>query len=142
MPLVNFGSVLNFAEELEAGDQAFYEAALKVSALGEYKDLFGQLALDAKKNMKNVQRVRRENVTEMILEHIKDFSRAQFVEEVGDPASMDGPQALAAALKLEKRAVRYYAEAAEKLKALSEVARALKQIGKKRAAHQKKLEEY
>ena len=141
MPLVNFGSILTFAEELETGDQAFYEAALKVSSLGEYKDLFGQLAQDAKKNAKNVQRIRRENVTEMILEHIKDFSRAQFVEDVGDPSAMDGSQALAAALKLERRAARYYVEAAEKLKALSEVARALKQIGKKRAAHQKKLEE-
>ena len=29
MPLTNFGSILNFAEELETQDQAFYELAVK-----------------------------------------------------------------------------------------------------------------
>jgi len=29
MPLENFGSILNFAEELESQDQEFYEAAAR-----------------------------------------------------------------------------------------------------------------
>ena len=48
--------------------------------------------------------------------------------------------ALATARRLEDRAARYYGEAAGKLKAQPEVARGLKQIGKKRSAHLNKLD--
>ena len=40
---------------------------------------------------------------------------------------------LAAAATLERRALRYYTDAAEKIRALPEVARALKTLAKKRA---------
>jgi rubrerythrin len=47
--------------------------------------------------------------------------------------------ALASAKRLEDRAVRYYSEAAAKIKALPEVARALKLLGKKHSGHRDKL---
>lgn len=139
MPLTNFGSILNFAEDLEKQDQAFYEAAAANPACQANEDLFKAFAVDGKKNVKNVQRTRRENVTEMILEPSKDFTREPFITEVPDAAGLDAAGAVAAAQQLEERAERYYAEAAKKIKALPEVARALKQVGKKRTAHLKKL---
>ena len=54
---------------------------------------------------------------------------------------MTADEALKTARRLEDRAVRYYTEAATKIKALPEVARALKLIGKKHAAHLARLEE-
>jgi rubrerythrin len=54
---------------------------------------------------------------------------------------MDAAEALDAARRLEDRAVRYYTEAATKIKAQPEVARALKLLGKKHAAHLAKLNE-
>ncbi|MGD9176488.1 MAG: hypothetical protein PVJ35_00975, partial [Desulfobacterales bacterium] len=88
-----------------------------------------------------VQRTRRENVTEMILEPIKDFIRAPFCEECVGVDKMDAVEALDAARRLEDRAVRYYTEAATKIKAQPEVARALKLLGKKHAAHLARLNE-
>ena len=85
MPLISFGSILSFAEELEKQDEAFYAAAAANPAFAELKDLFNQFLKDTRKNIKNVQRARRENVTEMILEPVKDFTRAPFCEEI-DPA--------------------------------------------------------
>ena len=104
------------------------------------EDIFSQLAADAEKNQKNVQRIRRENVTEMILESISDFTRAPFCEACEGAVEMSAADALDTARRLEGRAERYYREAAGKLKALPEVARGLKQIGKKRNAHLKQLE--
>jgi hypothetical protein len=52
---------------------------------------------------------------------------------------MRAAEALETATRLEARADRYYGEAAEKLKALTEVARALKTLGKTRKAHIAKL---
>jgi rubrerythrin len=141
MPLENFGSILNFAEELENQDEAFYSAAANNPACTEYKGLFEQFAADAGKNIKTIQRTRRENVTEMILEPIKDFIRAPFCEECEGAAIMAAAEVLSSAKTLEARAERYYTEAAAKIKALPEVSRALKILGKKHTVHIGKLDE-
>ena len=141
MPLENFGSILNFAEELELQDLGFYKTLVENPACAEYKQLFEEFAAAIDKNVKNVQRTRRENVTEMILEPIKDFIRAPFCEECVGVDKMNAAEALDAARRLEDRAVRYYTEAAVKIKALPEVARALKLLGKKHSAHIAKLNE-
>ncbi len=139
MPLINFGSILNFAEEIESKDAVFYSSAVKNQACSEYKDIFLQFEKDAKKNIKTAQRTRRENVTEMILEPIKDFTRAPFIIKIPDPEALSAPDLIAAARSLEERAESYYQQAALKIKAQPEVARALKMIGKKRTAHINKL---
>jgi len=141
MPLENFGSILNFAEELELQDLGFYKTVAENPACAGHQSLFTELAAAVDKNVKEVQRTRRENVTEMILEPIKDFIRAPFCEECVGAGSMNASDALDAALRLEDRAVRYYTEAAAKIKAQPEVARALKQLGKKHAAHLARLQE-
>jgi rubrerythrin len=139
MPLENFGSILNFAEELEKQDQAFYSAVAGNPACAEHKELFEQFAANAGKNLKAVRRTRRENVTEMILEPIKGFTRAPFCEECAEADSMNIEDALATAKRLVDRAERYYTEAAAKIKALPEVSRALKTICKKHKAHRERL---
>ena len=139
MPLENFGSILNFAENLEKQDQEFFAAAADNPACAEYRAVFTQFADDSGKNIKSVQRTRRENVTEMILEPIKDFIREPYCEECAEAGSMSAGDALATAKRLVDRAERYYTEAAAKIKALPEVARALKTISKKHKAHREKL---
>ena len=139
MPLQNFGSILNFAEELESQDQQFYEAAAGNAACAAYQALFVQLAAEAAKNVKTVQRIRRENVTEMILEPVRDFMRAPFCETCEGAAVQPAAEVLAMARRLESRAEHYYVEASEKIRALTEVSRALKTLGKNRKARSAKL---
>jgi len=141
MPLENFGSILNFAEELELQDLGFYKTVAENPACADHKLLFAELAAAIDKNVKAVQRTRRENVTEMILEPIKGFIRAPFCESCEGAGSMTAAEAVAAARRLEDRAVRYYTEAAAKIKAQPEVARALKTISKKHTANLAKLQE-
>lgn len=140
MPLNNFGSILNFAEKLEQGDYNFYTALIQNSECVRDKDIYEKFSTGAKKNVKTVQRTRRENVTEMILEPIVDFTRVSYIIEYGNAETMNAADALETADKLEERAERYYIEAAEKIKALPEVARILKLIAKKRRAHLGMLE--
>lgn len=140
MPLISFGSILSFAEELEKQDEAFYAAVAANPAFAEHRELFDQFEKDTSNNVKNVQRTRRENVTEMILEPVKDFTRKPFCEEIDPAETRTITEVIDAARCLEKRAERYYTEASVKIKALSEVSRALKMIGKKHTAHLKKLD--
>jgi hypothetical protein len=139
MPLQNFGSIMNFAEELERLDQRFYEAALTNPACSAQVQLFTELAAEAGKNVKTVQRLRRENVTEMILEPVQDFTRASFCEDCADAAVLTAAEVLTAAKRLEGRAERYYIEAAGKIQALPEVSRALRTLGKIRKARAAKI---
>ena len=139
MPLENFGSILNFAEKLEIQDQEFFAAVAENPACADYREMFAQFANDSGKNVKTVLRTRRENVTEMILEPIRDFAREPYCEECAEAGSMSAEDALATANRLAERAERYYTEAAAKIKALPEVARALKMISKKHKAHRDKL---
>lgn len=140
MPLTNFGSILGFAEEFETQDREFYAAVIKNSACSEQWDLFDQFVRDTQKNILNIQRTRRENVTEMILEQISDFTRDPFIETWEGADTMSANQTIETAIRLGKRAVSYYEQAAVKLKGLSEVSRAMKMLGKKHSAHLKKLE--
>jgi hypothetical protein len=140
MPLQNFGSILNFAEEIEAQDRQFYAAAAGNPACGSVRALFQAIEAEAVRNVQTVQRIRRENVTEMILEPVKDFTRAPFVMKGEGAASLPQEQVLETARRLETRAERYYAEASDKLKALPEVSRALKTLGKLRRARLAKLQ--
>ena len=142
MPLTNFGSILNFAEALEAEDAALYAKLAEHDACADIKDLLEQFIKDNKKNIQTAQRTRRENVTEMILEPVKDFTRAPYAEVVADKEleNMDAASALRISKNREQNAERYYSEAALKIKALPEVSRALKTIGKKHTAHLKQLD--
>jgi rubrerythrin len=139
MPLQNFGSILNFAEELESQDRQFYAAAAENPACAAHKALFTDLGAEAGKNAKTVQRIRRENVTEMILEPVHDFTRAPYCEACEGAAVKNAADVLETAKRLEARAERYYTEAAAKIKALTEVSRALKTLGKNRRTRAAKL---
>ena len=139
MELKNFGAVLTFAAELEERDREFYLAALKNPASGPLKADLEQIASVLAKNQKNLLRVRQENVTEMILEPIQGL-RSEDFEAKRDQAEGLGLEELKqAGRNIETAAAGFYNVAAEKIEALKEVSRALKQVGKKRTANMKAL---
>jgi rubrerythrin len=141
MPLTNFGAILNFAETLEKDDRQFYRQACEHPAAGTCGELLADLAAEGKKSIALVQRTRRENVTEMILEPIQDFKRDSYQVTVNNLADMEQASALLeAADLLERRALGYYTDAAEKIRALPEVARALKSLAKKRSKRIARIE--
>jgi rubrerythrin len=141
MPLNNFGSILTFAEEMEGRNLVFYESAAGNPACADLALQFRQLAQDGRKQVQTIQRTRRENVTEMILEPIRDFFRAPYVKEFEDPADRSREAVLSDARAIEATAEAFYRTAMEKISALPEVARALKTIGKKHTTHCQQLAE-
>jgi len=141
MPLKNFGSILNFAAELEAADQGFYQAAAANPAGAKYKEILQELAVEKKKNETLMLRTCRESVCEMILEPIVDFTRQPFVSDREGADKMSLDLLLSKAIQLEAKAHQFYTEAAGKIVALPEVARALTRNAKRRAADKQRLEQ-
>lgn len=131
MPLINFGSILGFALEIEDQNTGFISETASVPACAEYKSLFDKLSKNAGKRVKELKRARRENVTEMILESIEGFTREPYILESPSAKEMEPGQVLESTAAMIERTVRYYEAAALKLKGQSEVSRSLKTLGKK-----------
>lgn len=132
MPLTNFGAILNFAETIEREDMEFYTRMAAATADHDSRNLCETFAGEGKKNIALIQRTRRENVTEMILEPIRDFERGPYQAPAGGETGDDPAALRATAIAREQRAAGYYSDAAAKIRALPEVARALKMLAKKR----------
>ena len=141
MMLESFGAIMTFAAELEGMSKDFYETAAGNPQCGDVKAIFEQFARESGKNQKNALRIRRENVTEMILEPIKNFSSEPFLFEINNPGYDELNSVLPNAVELEETAANFYNEASARIKALPEVARTLKSLGKKRTARLNKLNE-
>lgn len=141
MPLINFGSILGFAEEIEKQHLQLYTEAARHPQCASCHAAFDTLAKGAKKRLKEVKRVRRENVTEMILETIEGFERKAFVISLPDIATMDRKTLLEKSFELVDRSLDFYDQAAQRLKGQAEVARALKNLNKNHGKDHKKLEE-
>ena len=139
MELSNFGAVLTFAAELEAGDRQFYMTAAGNPALAEHRDTLEELAAALRKNEKDLLRARRENVTEMILEPIYDFSSESFSSDLSLAVQGAAEPVLGMAVMIETKAAQFYLLAAEKMRALPEVSRLLSKISKSRATNRMRL---
>lgn len=141
MPLKNFGSILNFAAELEAADHAFYKAAAANPAAAELKLLLEELGDEKLKNQKLMLRTCRESVCEMILEPIVDFTREPFMCDRAGAETIPREQLLSKAVQIEANGEKFHIMAAEKIRALPEVSRALTRTAKRRAADKERLEQ-
>jgi rubrerythrin len=122
LELGTFGVVLKFAMEVEQEAINFYESAsLAVKdeeLLGKFQDLHKR----GLKRLKTLERVRRENVTEMILEPIIGFDSENYRLEKEIPSSAETKIVQELAVSIEKILLEFYTQAAAKVDFLSEVA--------------------
>ena len=137
MPLVNFGSILTFAEEIESMQIDFCNTVMALPQFADLKPWLQVLGKSAQKRLAEIRRVRREHVTEMILETIQGFSRDPFTLDVPDPSTLPVQDIAPLVIQLGNRAAAFYEAAADKLKGQAEVSRALKGLKKK---HLKELQ--
>jgi rubrerythrin len=141
MQLTSFGSILSFAEDMEIKDQAFYSGVFDNQENAELKFLVETFIKECKKNIVNIQRTRRENVTEMILEPINDFESTSFEISEKDGSTMKSEQIIETIKILEQRSLDYYTAASVKIKSLPEVANALRLLGKKHKIRLRKIDD-
>ena len=124
--IVSFGRLLKFSIELERRAAEFYE---KCARRSPRSDVLLKLAQGNRRRAAMLDRVRRESVTEMILERIEGLSSDQVT--VPDSDREDWP---ALALGLEESLGNFYTEAAEKARlVLADARHAFERLGKEHA---------
>jgi chromosome condensin MukBEF MukE localization factor len=114
--LNTFGAILTYAIDLETRFAAYYRAAERADR-----------AAAAEKRRTTLERVRRENVTEIKLEPIEGLSEDDYAVN-WDDASDAGQRAV------EQSAARFYADVAPKIN-VREAQRALERAGKDHAGY-------
>ncbi|MEM4213974.1 MAG: ferritin family protein [Candidatus Methanomethylicaceae archaeon] len=136
MELGTFGAILKFANELESESLDFYKR-LSETTQGELKNLFSSLAEASRKNQQIIEKTRRMNVAEMILETITGFNSDTYAVDL--QTSNDLKECINKAINLEEKAAQFYKDASNKLAFLPDVKRILEKLGKDREGRIQKL---
>ena len=123
MELGTFGAIFKFAIDFEQASVTYYDQAM----FGDSP--FSELAVGAKKRGERLDRVRREMVTEMILEPISGHQAANYQMDW----TMNGQVALVAhARAIEETGCRFYTDMAACV-SVAEVARVFKKLAEEHA---------
>ena len=138
MELGTFGAILTYALEFEDNVTAFFTEAAESAGQGEIGEVFAGLAKAGRKRLKALERTRRENVAEMILEPISDFQSEDYACEATVSSGDATTDLVTKALELEGTAVAYYTVASDKV-SVPEVARILKKMAEQHVRQQATL---
>jgi rubrerythrin len=120
--LTTFGAVLKFALDIETEVSSFYESAIGVATDPDLEKLLESLFNRGLKRIKTLMRVRRENVTEMILEPIAGLDSEVHKPVTVIPEGADDGVVRETAAALETKLHEFYMHAAAKIDFLSEAA--------------------
>ncbi|MGB9593482.1 MAG: hypothetical protein ACPL7R_05020, partial [Anaerolineae bacterium] len=76
-----FGAILQYGMYLEQESARFYAQAAQAAQNAGLRQALAELAEEAQRRHKTLERIRRENVTEMILTPIHDFRSRDYQPE-------------------------------------------------------------
>lgn len=130
--LTTFGAVLGFAIEMESRAEKFYQAATQNPVCSEVKETFVALADQAKRRRMILERTRRENVAEMILEPITGLETTDYLTDFAPTHELSCTDALRTGLELHKKAGRFYLDSSGRI-SLVEAARILRRLAEEAA---------
>jgi len=122
MELGTFGAIMKFAMETENDVTSFYKSVKDLAESKELVSLFDSLVNRGQKRVKTIERIRRENVTEMILEPITGLDSDTFTPVTTIPESPDDKALQEIAVEIENNLHAFYSQTAVKVEFLSEVA--------------------
>ena len=131
MELGTFGAIIKFALDIETKTGNFYQSASDIVKDADLVSIFTDLVVRGQKRMKTLERVRRENVTEMILEPIIGFDSDSYsiITEISENVNDDILRTLASNIETTLR--EFYATAAIKIDFLIEAAYAFELLAEK-----------
>jgi len=122
MELGTFGAIMKFTLELENEVSRFYESASQNVEDQNLIDVFSELLRRGQKRITTLERVRRENITEMILEPIAGLDSEIYKPDTKIPEGGSEDTIRKMSVDIEKRLKEFYSQASIKIDFLSEVA--------------------
>ena len=132
MELTTFSMVLRFTLQLEDRTAQFYRNLAADGKLAQAKELFARFVENSDKRKKELERTARESVDHSLLEPVSGI----FEETYGyipDSSGTAVADAVTSAKKLEEEMQKFYTEAGDKIKFVSNVSRLYRRYAQDRA---------
>jgi rubrerythrin len=139
MALSTFGAIMGFAAEMVGQTRDTYKALIEKAKNPALKEVLQKLAVEKGKNHSLMEKTRRENVTEMILEPVTGLHEEDYEVDLKGLEQKDDVDLLRVALILEQREKKFFQDASTKLP-LPEVARIFRKISRKMEDDLEKLQ--
>ncbi len=138
MDLVTFGAAMKFAADFSRRAAGSCRSAMSAAQGQKLKEALRELLSEAEKNQALIEQIRRENVTEMILEPITGLFAEDAPVEI-DPAEKGGDaHLLQAVVSLQGAQLRFFERASLKIP-LPEAARAFRRMAERMKVHLDRL---
>ena len=139
MCLGTFGAIMTFSLEMVQSALDAYTTAVQRAKDPVVKETLETLLEEAKKNLVLMERVRRENITEMILEPIAGMDRTGYESDKQLPDQAQDIDLVKTALITEKQKRKFFHEASTRVP-IPEVERIFRNIIKKKETNLVRLE--
>ncbi len=139
MALTTFGAIMGFAADITGKTGEIYKTiAQKAKDLG-LKEMLQALSIEGGKSHSLMEKTRRENVTEMILEPISGLHQEDYEIDLRVADPMEDADLLKAALAFEEREKKFFSDVSSKVP-LPEVARIFRKLAQKKQENLTKLQ--
>ena len=126
--------------EIESKVNGVYKEVSEVAKNDALVKLHGDLVTRGQKRINTLERVRRENVTEMILEPIEGFDSDSFGIDTDASLALDDATIRTMVISIESTLQKFYITAARKIDFLPEAAYAFELLAEKNEETIKRLE--
>lgn len=138
MALSTFGAIMGFAAEMVQQTVTFYKTMVQKAKDPILREALKVLLEEEEKNYSLMEKTRRENVTEMILEPIAGLHQGDYDIEAEGMDQTKDVDLLKMALILEERERRFFSEVSDKVPLL-EVGRIFRKMAQKKERSLAKL---
>jgi hypothetical protein len=139
MALSTFGAIMGFAAEIIGQTKEAYETLVGKARNPVLRETLQAFSGEEGKNYSLMERTRRENVTEMILEHVTGLHQEDYEINLKMSDLMEDVDVVKAVTILEEREKKFFGDAAARV-SFPEVARIFRKIAQKKDANLAKLQ--
>ncbi|MDH7504692.1 MAG: ferritin family protein [Candidatus Acetothermia bacterium] len=138
MELTTFGALLRFGIELEGRAAELYRDWARAARGDKTKSVLEELARAAERHRQRLERERRENISEMLLEPVHEMRADGYRLELRPSAEGRDAELLELAQRAEEVLEQFYRDAAARL-SVPEVARGLLKLAERHGSHRVEL---
>jgi len=139
MALTTFGAIMGFAAEITGQAGEIYKTMAQKAKDPSLREILGILSVEGGKNRSLMEKTRRENVTEMILEPITGLHQEDYGIDLKVVDPVEDADLLRAVLILEEREKKFFNDVSIKVP-LPEVARIFRKMVQKKQENLTKLQ--
>jgi len=139
MALTTFGAIMGFAAEITGRTGEIYKTMVQKAKDPGLKEALQALSVEGGKSHSLMEKTRRENVTEMILEPISGLRQEDYEIDLKVTDQMGDADLLKAALAFEERERKFFSDVSTKVP-LPEVARVFRKLAQKKQENLERLQ--